>query len=112
MRHMSSPKSGKSLTKVAAAMLLASAATGCSSDATRFSGLFSKTDNITTASIPQRQGAGAYGRAPMPSADIGSNQASLPAVPSYDYGSRNTATSQAYPAASGGYTSPARVAQA
>jgi len=112
MRHMSSPKSGKSLTKVAAAMLLASAATGCSSDATRFSGLFSKTDNITTASIPQRQGAGAYGRAPMPSADIGSNQASLPAVPSYDYGSRNAATSQAYPAASGGYASPARVASA
>ncbi|CDZ28042.1 Metalloendopeptidase-like membrane protein [Neorhizobium galegae bv. officinalis] len=109
----SSPKFGKSVIKFAVAALLASAATGCSSDATRFSGLFSKSDNITTASIPQRQGGGAYGRAPTPQADLGSGQAqALPPIPRNDYGSRNAAMAQPYPGNSGGYTSPARTASA
>jgi murein DD-endopeptidase MepM/ murein hydrolase activator NlpD len=109
----SSAKFGKSVIKFAIAALLASAATGCSSDATRFSGLFSKSDNITTASIPQRQIAGAYGRAPTPQADLGSGQAqALPPIPRNDYGSRNTAMAQPYPGNSGGYTSPARTASA
>ncbi|MBP2559254.1 murein DD-endopeptidase MepM/ murein hydrolase activator NlpD [Neorhizobium galegae] len=113
MRMKSSPKFGKSVIKFAVAALLASAATGCSSDATRFSGLFSKSDNITTASIPQRQGGGAYGRAPTPQADLGSGQAqALPPIPRNDYGSRNTAMAQPYPGNSGGYTSPARTASA
>ncbi|TCV60859.1 murein DD-endopeptidase MepM/ murein hydrolase activator NlpD [Neorhizobium sp. R1-B] len=111
MRHKSSPKFGKSVAKFAVAGLLASVATGCSSDATRFSGLFSKSDNITTASIPQRQGGGAYGQAPTPRAELAGGQA-LPPVPQGDYGSRNTAMNQPYPANSGGYSSPARAASA
>jgi len=108
------PNSGKSLAKFAVAALLASVATGCSSDATRFSGLFSSSDNITTASIPQRQGGGAYGQAPTPQADLGNGQA-LPPIPRNDYGSRSAGMAQpypSYPASPGGYASPARVASA
>jgi len=111
MRFKSSPKIGKSTVKLTVAVLLASAATGCSSDATRFSGLFSNSDNITTASIPQRQGGGAYGQAPTPQADLGSGQ-NLPPIPQNDYGSRGAAMAQPYPGNSGGYSSPARVASA
>ncbi|MFB9952151.1 peptidoglycan DD-metalloendopeptidase family protein [Rhizobium puerariae] len=110
MRFKSSPKAGKSVAKFAVAALLASAATGCSSDATRFSGLFSKSDNIMTASIPQRQGGGAYGQVPTPQADLG-NGSALPPIPQNDYGSRNAAA-QPYPGNYGGYSSPARVASA
>ena len=106
MRFKSSSKFGTSVVKFAAAALLASAATGCSSDATRFSGLFDGTDNMTTASIPQRQGGGAYGQAPVPRGDMSSSQGVQP-----QYGSNNVAPAQAYPA-SGGYSSPARVASA
>lgn len=106
MRFKSSSKFGTSVVKFAAAALLASAATGCSSDATRFSGLFDGTDNMTTASIPQRQGGGAYGQAPVPRGDVSSSQGMQP-----QYGSNNVASSQPYPA-SGGYSSPARVASA
>lgn len=110
MGVQSSPKIGKSAAKLAVAALLASAATGCSSDATRFSGLFSK-DNFTTASIPQREAGGAYGQAPTPQGDLGSGQA-LPPAQQNDYGSRSSAMSQSYPAASGNYGSPARAAAA
>lgn len=106
MRLKSSSKFGTSVVKFAAAALLASAATGCSSDASRFSGLFDNTDNITTASIPQRQGGGAYGQAPVPRGDVASAQQLPP-----QYGSSNVASAQAYPA-SGGYESPARAASA
>ncbi|TNM65020.1 LysM peptidoglycan-binding domain-containing M23 family metallopeptidase [Aliirhizobium smilacinae] len=106
MRFKSSSKFGTSVVKFAAAALLASAATGCSSDATRFSGLFDGTDNMTTASIPQRQGGGAYGQAPVPRGDVSSSQGMQP-----QYGSNNVASAQPYPA-SGGYSSPARVASA
>lgn len=106
MRFKSSSKFGTSVVKFAAAALLASAATGCSSDATRFSGLVDGTDNMTTASIPQRQGGGAYGQAPVPRGDVSSSQGMQP-----QYGSNNVASSQPYPA-SGGYSSPARVASA
>ncbi len=106
----SSPKIGTSVAKLAVAALLASAATGCSSDATRFSGLFSK-DNFTTGSIPQRQVGGAYGQAPTPQGDLAGAQA-LPPVQQNDYGSRSAAMNQPYPAASGGYSSPTRSAVA
>ncbi|MBW6420159.1 peptidoglycan DD-metalloendopeptidase family protein [Rhizobium sp. XQZ8] len=130
MRLMSSPNFGKSAVKLAVAALLASAATGCSSDTSRFSGLFSKSDNITTASIPQRQMGGAYGRAPTPQADLGNGQM-LPPIPQDEYNSRNAAMAQPYPGNSGygqggngqggynsggyrqgGYSSPSRVASA
>jgi murein DD-endopeptidase MepM/ murein hydrolase activator NlpD len=93
----SSSKMRKSAVRIAVAAFLASTATGCSSDASRFSGLFSDKDNLTTASIPQRQGGGAYGRAPVPVEDVGT-------APNSDYMSRSAAVNQPYPAAnSGGY---------
>ena len=98
MRIKSSLKSRQSLLRIAGAVLLASAATGCSSDATRFSGLFSDTDSLTTASIPQRQGAGAYGRAPVPRGDVAS-------APAGGYGNQPAAPSQPYPSAGGDYVS-------
>lgn len=109
MRIKSSLKSSKSLLRIAGAVLLASVATGCSSDATRFSGLFSDTDNLTTASIPQRQGSGAYGQAPMPRGDVSNGMASAPAG---GYGNQNQAMNQPYPPSGGGYASPARSASA
>jgi murein DD-endopeptidase MepM/ murein hydrolase activator NlpD len=109
MRLKSAPKVGTSFVKFAVAALLASAATGCSSDANRFSGLFSKTDTMSTASIQPRQGGGAYGQAPVPVGDLNSGQA-LPPQPAY--GNRNTAMNQPYPAPAGNYGSPTRAAVA
>lgn len=70
MRLKSSSNMRKSAVRVAVAAFLASAATGCSSDASRFTGIFDK-DSLTTASIPQRQGGGAYGAPPIPAEDVG-----------------------------------------
>jgi murein DD-endopeptidase MepM/ murein hydrolase activator NlpD len=108
MRIKSSLKSRQSLLRIAGAVLLASAATGCSSDATRFSGLLSDTDSLTTASIPQRQGGGAYGQAPLPRGDVAS-------APSAGYGNQAVAMNQPYQPAGGDYVSlpsPARSASA
>jgi murein DD-endopeptidase MepM/ murein hydrolase activator NlpD len=112
MRVNSSSKMKKSAVRIAVAALLASTVAGCSSDATRFGGLFSDHDNLTTASIPQRQGLGAYGRAPVPTEDVGN------AVNS-DYPSRGAAMAQPYPQANpapsyptAAQTSPARSAVA
>ncbi|OAP34524.1 peptidoglycan-binding protein [Sinorhizobium glycinis] len=52
MRKFSSPGAGKSLIRLCGAVLLASVATGCSSDVSRFNGLFSSSDDITTSAIP------------------------------------------------------------
>ncbi|MFD1744236.1 peptidoglycan DD-metalloendopeptidase family protein [Rhizobium helianthi] len=84
MRLNSSSNMGKSAVRIAVAAFLASAATGCSSDATRFAGIFDK-DNLTTASIPKRQGAGAYGVAPVPEENVGNGgyQAAAPANQPY-----------------------------
>lgn len=110
MRLKSAPKVGTSVVKFAVAALLASAATSCSSDVTRFSGVFSKSDSMSTASIPQRQGAGAYGNAPVPQASLNNGQ-SLPAPVNggYSGGYGQVASQQPY---SGSYTSPARAATA
>ncbi|MDE1158844.1 MAG: peptidoglycan DD-metalloendopeptidase family protein [Neorhizobium sp.] len=123
MSAKSSSKVGISVVKFAAAALLASAATGCSSDASRFSGLFSKSDTMTTASIPQRQGGSAYGQPPIPRDDLGGSR---PAMASSNggynnggyngggynnnggYNNRQAAMAQPYPGNNGGYTSPAR----
>jgi len=58
-------------------ILLAGAASGCSSDVTRFDGLFAsnKTDTLTTASIPHKVNA-VNGKLPTPGADVKSVQAS------------------------------------
>ncbi len=56
MRINVSPNFGKPAIRVAVAILLASVASGCSSDVNRFSGgiFSSKTDNVTTNSIPRQ----------------------------------------------------------
>lgn len=63
MRIRVSSSVGKSVVRLLAAVLLASVATGCSSDASRFGGLFSKSDNLTTSSI-------ASNNVPIPRNDI------------------------------------------
>lgn len=63
MRMRVSSSVGKSVVRLAAAVLLASAATGCSSDASRFGGLFSRSDNLTTNSI-------ASSNVPVPRSDV------------------------------------------
>lgn len=100
MRKSVSPNSGRTVARIVAATLLAGVASGCSSDASRFGSIFSK-DTLTTASIPSRGGA-----TPVPSADLGSHEASAPqyaaAQPSY-------ATQSYEPSAPSG-VSPARMA--
>jgi murein DD-endopeptidase MepM/ murein hydrolase activator NlpD len=51
MRIRVSSSTGKSVVRLCAAILLAGVASGCSSDASRFGGLFSKSDELTTSSI-------------------------------------------------------------
>ena len=70
MRFSLSPKFGKSAGNLLVVGLLASAATGCSSDVTRFGGLFSSSgqDQITTSSIPR---SGGQQGDPVPRADLG-----------------------------------------
>jgi murein DD-endopeptidase MepM/ murein hydrolase activator NlpD len=73
MRMSHSPKIGKSVAKMFVAMLLAGAATGCSSDATRFGSLFgSSTDSMTTASI-NTNGGQTRQQVPVPRGDISGN---------------------------------------
>ncbi|MFS8146843.1 peptidoglycan DD-metalloendopeptidase family protein [Rhizobium sp. BR 249] len=92
MRFSLSPKFGKSASNLLVVGLLASAATGCSSDVTRFGGLFSSSgqDQITTSSIPRSGGSQGD---PVPRADLGGSAvASQPG-----YGGGNDAMSQSYP---------------
>ncbi|NEI69498.1 peptidoglycan DD-metalloendopeptidase family protein [Rhizobium lusitanum] len=88
----------KSAGKVLVAILLASTATACSSDTTRFSGLFSsRTDNVTTGSINRRSLNGPDGD-PVPRADI----AQAGGYGQQDYSQQSAPVSQPYP------NSPAR----
>jgi murein DD-endopeptidase MepM/ murein hydrolase activator NlpD len=70
MRKSVSPSFGKTATRLVVAALLAGAATGCSSDASRFGGLFTSSgqDNITTSSVPRRT---LLGNQPIPRGDVG-----------------------------------------
>lgn len=84
MRVRVSSSVGRSAVRVLAAVLLASVATGCSSDSTRFGGLFSRGDSLTTSSVqpagqpvPRGDVAGA-GTAPM---DAGRSSASAQPFP-------------------------------
>ena len=62
--------------RVAALVLLAGAATGCSSDVSRFDGIFSsKPDTLTTASVPHKTNE-VNGKLPTPSANVRTVQAS------------------------------------
>jgi len=98
----------KTTGKVLVAAFLASAATGCSSDASRFGGMFgsSGSDNITTNSIPRRQLSGLPAD-PVPRANVASGQS--------DYGDGNSAMNQPYPSQPQTYKpaySSARIASA
>ena len=95
---------GKTVARFFVLGLLASTAAGCSSDVTRFGGLFSSNDQITTGSIP-RASVGSRGVEPVPSRDIGSGQSGngmamrQPTTPAYpasnnvSYEPINTSTS-------------------
>lgn len=107
MRVWVSGRVGKSTAKAMVAMLLAGSAAGCSSDVSRFGGLFSSSssnpDTITTSAIPQRHITGLNGEAPIPRQDIGSytGQAAQGQVyqqqPVYTASARNDALSQPMP---------------
>ncbi len=75
MRVWVSGRVGKSTAKAMVAMLLAGSAAGCSSDVSRFGGLFSRSssnpDTITTSAIPHNRITGLNGEAPIPRQDIG-----------------------------------------
>jgi murein DD-endopeptidase MepM/ murein hydrolase activator NlpD len=87
----------KSAGKVLVAILLASTATACSSDTTRFSGLFNKTDNMSTGSINRRSLNGSNGD-PVPRADV----AQAGGYGQQDYSQQSVPVTQPYP------NSPAR----
>ncbi|MBD9372162.1 peptidoglycan DD-metalloendopeptidase family protein [Rhizobium sp. ARZ01] len=74
MRKSVSPSFGKIAPRILVAVLLAGAATGCSSDATRFGGLFSSTDDITTNSTPRRT---IFGGNAVPRGDVNSGGQSV-----------------------------------
>jgi murein DD-endopeptidase MepM/ murein hydrolase activator NlpD len=76
MRALVNRTAKSSSLRLAAVILLAGVASGCSSDVTRFEGLFSsKPDTLTTASIPHKVNA-VNGKLPTPRADVQSVQAS------------------------------------
>jgi len=101
MRSYQVVKSNMSSLRLLSVLLLAGAAAGCSSDVTRFDGLFSRsrTDNLTTNSIPHRVNA-VNGKLPMPSTNVANggdvtgaqalNQP-YPGQPAYDSLSTSTA---------------------
>ncbi|HBF31783.1 LysM peptidoglycan-binding domain-containing M23 family metallopeptidase [Rhizobium sp.] len=98
MRQSHSPISGIPFAKLLWVALMASAATGCSSDSSRFSGLFSKTDNMATASIRPQPG---LNNAPVPMTDVsdsGGTYAPQTASAGGNYGNRQQAIAQSYPA--------------
>lgn len=87
MRVWVSGRVGKSTAKAMVAMLLAGSAAGCSSDVSRFGGLFSSsstnTDAITTSAIPRHQITGLNGEAPIPRQDIGGYTGQAATAPVY-----------------------------
>jgi murein DD-endopeptidase MepM/ murein hydrolase activator NlpD len=90
MRSFEIVKSKVSPLRLVTAFLLAGAASGCSSDVTRFDGIFSsKTDRLTTNSIPHKNNA-VNGKLPTPRRDV-KNGANLTDV------SGDAALNQPYP---------------
>ena len=74
------------------AVLLASAATGCSSDVSRFGGLFNSSDDITTNSIQRPHITGLNGQVPVPRGDLAQGNAGR-----NDLTTRQQALNQPYP---------------
>lgn len=95
MRKSVSPSFGRTATRLMAAALLASVATGCSSDASRFNGLFSSSgqDNLTTSSVPRRTLFGGGGN-PVPRGTVGNGQQFASAN---QMGTRDQALNQPFP---------------
>ena len=70
MRSFEIVKSRISPLRLVTALLLAGAASGCSSDVTRFDGIFSsKTDRLTTSSVPHKVNA-VNGQLPVPNENV------------------------------------------
>jgi murein DD-endopeptidase MepM/ murein hydrolase activator NlpD len=70
MRNLNIVKSKVSPLRLVTALLLAGAASGCSSDVTRFDGIFSsKTDRLTTSSVPHKVNA-VNGKLPTPRENV------------------------------------------
>src|SRR4051812_43377896 len=120
MRILENIESRVSLLRIATALLLAGAASGCSSDVTRFDGIFSsKPDRLTTNSIPHRVNE-VNGRLPTPrenvtdageddmSTDAALNQP-LPRRKGVDYDSISTSTTESAARAS---VTPVRIQRA
>lgn len=97
-----SQKAGLPVAKILGAMLLAGVASGCSSDATRFSAIFTDSDPLTTNSVPRRTLMNMRGQAPVPARDVASGGMVAPAAQP-DYNSRQQALSQPYPGQSPAY---------
>lgn len=77
MRALKIMNANASPLRLTAALLLAGIASGCSSDVTRFDGLFSsKTDNLTTSSIPHKVNA-VNGKLPTPGQNVASADADV-----------------------------------
>ncbi|MDH4414581.1 MAG: peptidoglycan DD-metalloendopeptidase family protein [Rhizobium sp.] len=90
MRKSVSPKAGLPVARLCGALLLAGTAAGCSSDASRFSSVFS-TDSLTTASIPRQSAL--RNQPPVPAENIGGGSVygqgqamaqPMPASPAYE----------------------------
>ncbi|WLR94130.1 peptidoglycan DD-metalloendopeptidase family protein [Shinella zoogloeoides] len=97
MRKSVSPSFARTATRLMVAALLASAATGCSSDVSRFGGLFSGSgqDNITTSSVPRRTLFGGGDTNPVPRGDIGNGGQQY--ASGGQMGTRNEALNQPFP---------------
>ncbi|MCD2181587.1 peptidoglycan DD-metalloendopeptidase family protein [Rhizobium sp. GN54] len=91
MRKSVSPRFARTVPRVLVAVLLAGVATGCSSDATRFGGLFSSSDDMTTGSIPRSGGNVGY----VPRGDV--NGASGAVAANQGYASQGTVSNAPMP---------------
>ncbi|KQW27477.1 peptidoglycan-binding protein [Rhizobium sp. Root274] len=112
MRNSVSPKAGLPVVRICGAILLAGTVAGCSSDASRFTSVFS-TDNLTTASIPRGQSP-LREQPPVPAENIGGSygqsQAMAQPAPTYQ---QNTYQQNTYqPAAARAASTPAAVQRA
>lgn len=121
MRVWVSGRVGKSTAKAMVAMLLAGSAAGCSSDVSRFGGLFSSsssnTDSITTSSVPRQHITGLNGGAPIPRQDIGGYGGQVAQGQVYQpvaqtQATRNAALNQPMPGYDGVTTGTTSVSQA
>ena len=90
---------GKSAGKVLVAILLASTATACSSDTTRFGGLFSGSPDRTTTGSINRSGVSAPDDNPVPRAEVAQGGG----YQQRDYSQQNAPAPRTYPNSPAGY---------